>query len=360
MLYHLLYPLHEFIPAFNVFRYITFRTIYATLTALLIVLSLGPWFIRKMQEFQMGQVIRDDGPASHMIKAGTPSMGGILIVGAISCSCLLWSDLTNLFVWISLFILLGFGAIGLVDDMKKIRRKNSKGLAGRWKLTGQAVIVLAAAGILAHQGTWDTHLSVPFFKGFRPDLGPALYTVFALFVILGTSNAVNLTDGLDGLATGPFIVSSAVYALFSYLAGHAALAAYLQIPSVPGAGELTILCGAMVGAGLGFLWYNAHPASIFMGDVGSLAMGGVLGTVAILAKQEILLLIVGGVFVLEAVSVIMQVGYFKATNGRRIFRMAPLHHHFELGGWQESKVIVRFWIISVILGLIAIGTLKLR
>jgi len=358
--YHLLYPFHELVPILNVFRYITFRTIYATITAMVIVLLLGPWFIRKLREFQLGQVIREDGPSSHKTKAGTPSMGGLLIVGAITAATLLWSDLTNFHVWTSLVVLLGFGAIGLTDDIRKIRRKNSAGLAGRWKLAGQAAVVLLAAAVLATYGNWDTYLSVPFFKDIRPEIGPVTYAVFAILVILGASNAVNLTDGLDGLATGPFIVSSAVYALFCYLAGHAALATYLQIPAVPGVGELTVFCGAMVGAGLGFLWYNAHPAEIFMGDVGSLAMGGALGTVAVLAKQEILLVIVGGVFVVEALSVIMQVGFFKATKGRRIFRMAPLHHHFELSGWQESKVIVRFWIVSIILGLVAVSTLKLR
>jgi phospho-N-acetylmuramoyl-pentapeptide-transferase len=359
MLFHLLYPFHEIWPVFNVFRYITFRTIYAAVTALILVLFLGPWFIDKMASLQMGQIIREDGPAAHLAKAGTPSMGGILIVGAIVVATLLWADLENLFIWVCLLILVGYGAIGLVDDILKVRRRNSSGLSGRLKLFGQIVFILAAAGIISAGGTWDTHLSVPFFKNFQPDLG-LLYGLFAILVVMGASNAVNLTDGLDGLAIGPFVVAASVYALFTYLAGHSALAEYLQLPSVPGAGELSIFCGAMVGAGLGFLWYNSYPASIFMGDAGSLALGGALGAVAVLAKQEILLAIVGGIFVAEAASVILQVGYFKVTGGKRIFRMAPLHHHFELKGWEEPKVIIRFWIVAILLGLVAVSTLKLR
>lgn len=360
MLYHLLYPLHEYFQVFNIFRYITFRTIYAAITALLIVFFLCPWFTEKMKVLKYGQVIRNDGPRSHHKKAGTPSMGGLLIVGAIVVSTLLWTDLHNLFVWICLLMLTGFGAIGLVDDLRKVLRKHSAGLAGRWKLLGQAIFVILSAVILSSQGEWDTRISVPFFKLFRPDVGIFLYSILALLVVVGASNAVNLTDGMDGLATGPLIVAASVYAIFSYLAGHAVIAKYLQIPYVPGVGELSIFCGAIVGAGLGFLWYNAPPASIFMGDVGSLAMGGALGTVAILVKQEILLAIVGGIFVVEALSVIMQVGYFKATKGKRIFRMSPIHHHFELKGIPEPKILIRFWIIAVILGLVAVSTLKLR
>ncbi len=359
MLFHLLYPLHINCALFNVFRYITFRTIYAAITALGLVLIFGPWFIRKMRAMQMGQVIREDGPQSHFSKAGTPSMGGILIVGSILVSTILWADLTNPYIWISLLILAGFASIGLTDDLLKIKRKNSAGLHGRWKLVFQSFFVLVAIILLGFKGQWNTHLSLPFLKNIHPDVG-AFYVIFALLVIVGASNAVNLTDGLDGLAIGPFIVAAAVYTLFCYLAGHASLAQYLQITWVPGAGELAIFCGAMVGAGLGFLWYNAYPAEIFMGDVGSLALGGALGTVAVLAKQEFLLVIVGGVFVAEALSVILQVTFFKLTGGRRIFRMAPLHHHFELKGWKEPKVIVRFWIVSVLLGLIAVSTLKLR
>jgi phospho-N-acetylmuramoyl-pentapeptide-transferase len=359
MLFHLLYPLHDTWPLFNVFRYITFRTIYSAVTALMLVLFLGPWFIRKMQALQMGQIVRDDGPKRHLAKAGTPSMGGVLIVGAIVTASLLWADLKNLYIWTCLLILVGYSGIGLADDLLKIRRRDSHGLPGKWKIAGQVFFVVLAGALISLQGYWDTHLNVPFFKNFHPDLG-VLYGLFALFVVIGSSNAVNLTDGLDGLAIGPFIVAAGVYVLFSYLAGHAALAGYLQIPSVPGTGELSVFCGAMVGAGLGFLWYNSYPATIFMGDAGSLALGGALGSVAVLAKQEILLVIVGGIFVLEALSVILQVCYFKASGGKRIFRMAPIHHHFELAGWAEPKVIVRFWIVSILLGLLAISTLKLR
>ena len=359
MLYHLLYPLHIHFPVFNVFRYITFRTIYAAITALAITLFLGPWFINKIKELQFGQVVRDDGPRTHLKKTGTPSMGGILINASIIVSTLLWADLTNLYIWVGLLILVGFAAIGFYDDWLKIRKRSSAGLAGRWKLIIQGALVCLCAFILIKSGHWDTRLSVPFFKNLRPDLG-LFYIFFAFLVVAGSSNAVNLTDGLDGLATGPFVISSAVYTLFCYLAGHSGLAHYLQIPYVAGVGELSVFCGAMVGAGLGFLWYNSYPAEIFMGDVGSLALGGILGIVAVLSKQEILLAIVGGVFVVEAISVALQVGYFKATKGKRIFKMAPLHHHFEMLGWPEPKVIVRFWIISVLLGLVAISTLKLR
>ena len=358
MLFHLLYPLHEYWILFNVFRYITFRTIYAAVTALAIVLFLGPSFIRWMRRMQLKEVIREDVPEGHKKKAGTPTMGGLLINGAIAAAVLLWADLTNVYVWIALIVLLGCGAIGLVDDLMKIN-KIGDGLKGRWKLLGQAILVLVAAYLLSTYGQWDTRLSVPIFKHFRPDLG-AFYGLFALLVIVGSSNAVNLTDGLDGLAIGPVIIAGSVYTLFTYVAGHSELARYLQIPYVPGVGELAVFCGAMVGAGLGFLWYNAFPAEIFMGDVGSLALGGVLGTVAVLCKQEILLVLVGGIFVAEALSVILQVGYFKHTGGKRIFRMAPLHHHFELMGWPEPKIIVRFWIVSILLGLVAVSTLKLR
>ena len=359
MLFHLLYPLHEHWIIFNVFRYITFRTIYAAVTALATTLFLGPWFIRKIRAMQFGQVIREDGPKRHMQKSGTPSMGGILINGAIVAATLLWADIFNPYIWVCLIILAGFGAIGAWDDFLKIKKRDSKGLGGRWKLLVQAILIGGCIVGLTANGLWDTRLSVPFFKNILPDLGMS-YVVFAFLVVAGSSNAVNLTDGLDGLATGPFVVSAAVYTLFCYLAGHSRLAHYLQIPYVPGAGELAVFCGAMVGAGLGFLWYNSYPAEIFMGDVGSLALGGALGAVAILSKQEIILAIAGGVFVAEAVSVMLQVGYFKATKGQRILRMAPLHHHFEMLGWPEPKIIVRFWIVSVLLGLVAISTLKLR
>ncbi len=323
------------------------------------MLVLTPWFIRKMQVMQMGQVVRDDGPERHLSKAGTPSMGGVLIISSILFATLVWADLRNIYIWVSMLIVGGYCCIGIADDLMKIIKKNSRGLSGRKKLFFQTLLVAMAALVIYEFGAWDTHLSFPFFKNLRPDLG-FFYLIFAAFVVVGSSNAVNLTDGLDGLATGPFVITAAVYALFCYLAGHAGLAHYLQIPSVPGAGELAIFCGAMAGAGLGFLWFNTYPAEIFMGDSGSLAMGGALGCVAVLSKQEIILAIAGGVFVMEALSVMMQVGYFKLSGGRRIFRMAPIHHHFELKGWQEPKVIVRFWIISILLGLLAVSTLKLR
>ena len=359
MLYHLLYPLRHYWVVFNVFKYITFRTIYAAVTAGGLTFFLGPWFIAQMRRLQMGQVIREEGPKSHYAKAGTPSMGGILMVAAITLSTLLWADLADLYVWIGLGVLLGFGAIGLYDDLAKILKRDSRGLPGRWKLLWQGVVVAGALYLLFTHGHFDPTLNLPFFKRVHPDLGP-FYLVFAVLVVVGSSNAVNLTDGLDGLAIGPFIVAASVYTLFSYLAGHKGLATYLQIPYIPGVGELSIFCGAMVGAGLGFLWYNAYPAEIFMGDVGSLSLGGSLGIVSVMTKQELLLALVGGVFVAEALSVMLQVGYFKATGGKRIFRMAPLHHHFELKDIPEPKVIVRFWIVSILLGLIAVSTLKLR
>ncbi len=359
MLYHLLYPLHNSISALNVFRYITVRSIGGAVTAFLIMLLLGPWFIRKLKEHQIGQVVRDDGPETHLAKQGVPTMGGVLILSAISLSTLLWARLDNPLVWLLLFVLLFFGVIGGIDDFQKIKKMTSAGLSARGKLFlqifGASVVGLF---VLLYPG-YDGQLSVPFFKNIQPELS-WFYVIFAIFVIVGSSNAVNLTDGLDGLAAGPTVISAAVYLVFSYLAGHAVLAEYLQIPYVQGAGELAVFCGAMVGACLGFLWFNAYPAQIFMGDVGSLALGGALGGVAIIIKQEILLAIVGGIFVMEALSVILQVGYFKISHGKRIFLMAPFHHHFEKKGWHEPKVVVRFWIVSIILGLFAIATLKLR
>ena len=359
MLYHLLYPLHTTFIGFNVFRYITFRCIGGAVTAFLIMLILGPLFIRAMQRLQIGQVVREDGPETHFVKRGVPTMGGLLILFSIVLATLLWARLDNILVWLSLFILVCYGAVGAYDDFRKIAKKNSKGLSPRGKLAlqvaGAAVVGLV---IFFHPG-FDGHLSVPFFKNIYPDLG-VFYIVFAIVVIVGSSNAVNLTDGLDGLAAGPTVITAAVYLIFSYLAGHMILADYLQIPYVPGSGEVAIFCGAIVGGALGFLWFNAYPAQIFMGDVGSLALGGALGAVAIIIKQEILLAIVGGIFVMEALSVIMQVGYFKMTSGKRIFLMAPFHHHFEKKGWLEPKVVVRFWIVSIILGLFALATLKLR
>ena len=359
MLYHFLYPLHTDLSIFNVFRYITFRSIGGALTAFLLVLIFGPLFIRTMRRFQIGQVVRDDGPASHLAKQGVPTMGGLLILSAIFAGTLLWARLDIVLVWLGLFITLFYGCIGGLDDLRKIKKKNSKGLSAKGKLVLQ-VIGAAVVGLFIYFSPgFDGHLSFPFLKNFRPDLG-WFYVVFAVVVIVGSSNAVNLTDGLDGLAAGPTVVTAAVYLVFSYLAGHVVLAEYLQLPYVPGSGELAIFCGAIFGACLGFLWFNAYPAQMFMGDVGSLALGGAIGSIAIIIKQEFLLAIVGGIFVMEALSVIMQVGYFKLTNGKRIFLMAPFHHHFEKKGWHEPKVVVRFWIVSIILGLFAIATLKLR
>ena len=359
MLYHLLYPLHTTFSVFNVFRYITFRTIYASLTAFFICFLLGPWMIRKLAEMQVGQYIRDDGPKTHLGKAGTPTMGGTLILLSIAVSVFLWSDLTNLFVWIALFVLLGFGLIGFVDDYLMQVKKQSKGLTVRRKLLLQAIVALIAGILVYASPNFSTEVTIPFFKNISPDFGWG-YIIFAMFVIVGASNAVNLTDGLDGLAIGPVIIAAATYMILAYVSGHVKIAGYLQLNYVAGAGELTIFCGALAGAGLGFLWFNAYPAQIFMGDVGSLPLGASLGAVAVITKQEILLALVGGLFVIEALSVIFQVGFFKMTSGRRIFKMAPLHHHFELKGWPEPKVIVRFWIIAIALALLAMSTLKLR
>ncbi len=359
MIYYFLYPLHETIGAFNVFRYITVRSIGGAVTAFLIMLLLGPWFIRKLKQHQIGQVVREDGPETHLAKKGVPTMGGVLIIAAISTSSLLWTRLNNPLVWLLLFVLLFFGCIGAIDDIRKITKKSSDGLSARGKLFLQIFgASMVGLFVLLHPG-YDGLLSVPFFKNLQPDLS-WFYIIFAILVIVGSSNAVNLTDGLDGLAAGPTMITASVYLIFSYLAGHAVLADYLQIPFVSGAGELAVFCGAMVGACLGFLWFNAYPAQIFMGDVGSLALGGALGAVAIIIKQEILLAIVGGIFVMEVISVILQVGYFKISHGKRIFLMAPFHHHFEKKGWAEPKVVVRFWVVSIILGLIAVATLKIR
>lgn len=359
MLYHLLYPLHTTFPVFNVFRYITFRTIYASLTAFLICFILGPFVIRRLREMQVGQYVRENGPQSHLTKAGTPTMGGVLILFAAIVSALLWMDLTNYYVWILLLVLAGYGAIGFVDDYLMQVQRRSKGLTVRGKFLLQAVLALFTGILLYASPDFDTRVTLPFFKNITPDLGWG-YILFTALVIVGTSNAVNLTDGLDGLATGPTIVAAVTYMVFAYVTGHSQIANYLQITYVAGSGEITIFCGILVGAGMGFLWFNAYPAQVFMGDVGSLSLGAALGTVAVITKQEIMLILVGGLFVIEALSVIFQVGFFKITNGRRIFRMAPLHHHFELKGWPEPKVIVRFWIISIALALISLSTLKLR
>lgn len=359
MLYHLLYPLHTTLSVFNVFRYITFRTIYASLTAFFICFLLGPWVIRKLSGMQVGQYIRDDGPQSHLSKAGTPTMGGLLIVFSIVTSVLLWSDLTNYFTWIVLLVIVGYGLIGFIDDYLMQIKKRSKGLNVRNKLMLQFGLALIIGFLVYSSPDFSTEVTIPFFKKLSPDLGWG-YIIFAAFVIVGASNAVNLTDGLDGLAIGPVIVAATTYMIFAYVAGHIKIANYLQINYVVGSGEVAILCGTLAGAGMGFLWFNSYPAQIFMGDVGALPLGAALGTVAVITKQEILLVLVGGLFVVEALSVIFQVGYFKMTSGNRIFRMAPLHHHFELKGWPEPKVIVRFWIIAIALSLLAMSTLKLR
>jgi phospho-N-acetylmuramoyl-pentapeptide-transferase len=361
MLFYLLPKLEPYFGVLNVTRYITFRTAAASLTALAISLMLGPWMIRKLRDFRIGQIIRQEGPESHHAKAGTPTMGGLLILASSILPTLLWTDLTSPYIWIAVLATLGFGAVGFADDYLKLTRKSHHGLLPRYKFGGQIVIALGvgiAVLILSEKGLYNTRLIFPFFKNWIPDLGSG-YVLFAAFVLVAWSNAVNLTDGLDGLAISTFGVAAATYTALAYVTGHAVLAEYLLLVRFP-VGELTIFCGALVGASLGFLWYNAHPAEIFMGDVGSLALGGALGTVAILIKQELLLVIVGGVFVIEAASVVMQVSYFKATSGKRLFLMAPLHHHFEKLGWAEPKIITRFLIVAVIFALFSLTTLKLR
>ena len=359
MLFHLLYPLHTTYSFFNVFRYITFRAIYAAITALIICFVIGPWLIRKLQELQIGQTIREDGPNSHLTKKGTPTMGGILIIFAVTISTLLWANLTVGYIWLVIMVTLGYGLIGFFDDYRKLTQQNSRGVPGRVRLAAEIAIALFVSVVLFIKPGFSSTVTIPFFKTVLPDLEWG-YVILSTFIIVGAANAVNLTDGLDGLAIGPAITCFMTYFLFAYFAGNSKIASYLQIPYVAGTGELAIFCGAVIGAGIGFLWYNTYPAQVFMGDVGALSLGGSLGTLAVLTKQEILLAIVGGVFVLETVSVIFQVGWFKISNGRRIFRMAPIHHHFELKGWPEPKVIVRFWIISILLALVAISTLKLR
>lgn len=361
MLYHLLYPLHTRVSVLNVTQYITFRTAAASLTAFVISLVFGPWMIRKLREFQIGQVIRHEGPAAHQPKAGTPTMGGLLILTAALTPTVLWADLTNSYVWIAVGSTLAFGAIGFFDDYLKVVRRSSHGLQPRYKLVLQAsVATLVGLSLLALAGEnlYNTRLIFPFFKNLIPDLG-WWYVPFAVLVLVGATNAVNLTDGLDGLAISVFTVAAAAFTALAYVTGHAVLADYLLLVHFSPTAELTIFGGSLVGAGLGFLWYNSYPAEIFMGDVGSLALGGALGTVAILIKQELLLPIVGGVFVIEALSVIIQVASFKLT-GRRVFKMAPLHHHFELSGWSEPKVISRFLIAAVVFALLSLTTLKLR
>jgi phospho-N-acetylmuramoyl-pentapeptide-transferase len=361
MLYHLLYSFHNEISLLNVTRYITFRTAAASITALALSLLLGPTVIRKLREFQIGQVIRHEGPASHRAKAGTPTMGGVLILVSAILPTLLWADLTNVYVWVAVSSTLAFGGIGFADDYLKVVRRSHHGLRPRFKLLFQLLIAVGVGLVLlalARRGLYSTRLIFPFFKGLIPDLGWG-YVPFALLVLVGATNAVNLTDGLDGLAISAFAVSAGAFTALAYVTGHRELAEYLLLVRFSPAGELTIFCGSLVGASLGFLWYNSFPAEVFMGDVGSLGLGGALGTVAILIKQELLLPIVGGIFVLEAMSVIIQVSSFKLT-GQRVFRMAPLHHHFELLGWSEPKIISRFVILSIVFALFSLTTLKLR
>ncbi|MEK7405036.1 MAG: phospho-N-acetylmuramoyl-pentapeptide-transferase [Acidobacteriota bacterium] len=377
MLYWLLYEqLFPYFSPFRVFRYVTFRTAFAGLTALLLCLVIGPWLIARLKQFQIGQHIREDGPRSHQKKAGTPTMGGVLIVVSVLVPTLLWSNLTNPYIWTALFAMLGFAAIGFWDDYLKVRRGKNLGLSGRKKILLQCLVTVAIGVVLLALralGQYSTTMNVPFFKQLRPTLliesflasawtYPLAFTFFFLFlffVLVGSTNAVNLTDGLDGLAIGLMVIAAGAMTVLTYTSGHSVFARYLDLIWLPAAPELTIFCGALTGASLGFLWYNAHPAEIFMGDVGSLALGGSMGVVAVLIKQEILLLFIGGIFALEALSVILQVGSYKLRR-KRIFKMAPLHHHFEALGWQESKIIVRFWVAGLILAMFALTTLKLR
>jgi phospho-N-acetylmuramoyl-pentapeptide-transferase len=362
LLYYLLYPLRNSIVGFNVFRYITFRTAFAALTALVISFILGPWLIEKLRAIKMGQYIRQEGPQSHQAKAGTPTMGGILINIAILIPTLLWADILNPYIWIILFVTFGYGAIGFIDDYRKMAKKQNEGLTAKEKFTMQIVVALLAGLAIAYlpsiHNNYSTVLTFPFLKFLHLNLG-WFYIPFIVVMLVGASNAVNLTDGLDGLAIGSTLIAAVTYTILTYAAGNFRVADYLRIAWVPQAGELAVFCGAMVGASLGFLWFNAHPAEVFMGDVGSLALGGAIGCLAVMIKQEILLVLVGGLFVLEALSVILQVASFKLT-GRRIFRMSPLHHHFELSGWKETKVVVRFWIVAIIFAMLALATLKLR
>jgi phospho-N-acetylmuramoyl-pentapeptide-transferase len=361
MLYHLLFPLAGDFGLFNVFRYITFRTAGAVATALLISLFLGPWLIRALRRYQIGQNIREVGPESHQVKAGTPTMGGLLILFALIASTLLWARLDNVFLLVAVGVTLAFGAIGFFDDFIKVRRHRNLGLTSRGKLALQGLAAAAAAALLLSlpdRHGFEPTLTFPFFKNLVLDLG-WLYVPFVMVVLVGASNAVNLTDGLDGLAIGSTLIAAATYAIFTYIAGNSIVAAYLQIPFVSGVGEVAVFCGGLVGASLGFLWFNSHPAEVFMGDVGSLALGGAIGIVAVLAKQELVLVLVGGLFVMEAGSVILQVASFQLT-GKRVFKMAPIHHHFELKGWAEPKIIVRFWILAVLFALLSLSTLKLR
>ncbi len=362
MLLELAQWLAKDIRTFNVFGYITLRTVLAAMTALVISFVFGPPLIRWLSVKKIGQSVRDDGPKSHLTKAGTPTMGGALILISIVVTTLLWGDLSNRFVWVVLLVTVGFGAIGWIDDWRKVVHRNPKGLPARWKFFWQSVFGVAAAVYLglAPSVPAAQELIVPFFKSVAYPLGVVGFMGLTYFVIVGTSNAVNLTDGLDGLAIMPTAMVGSALAIFAYVAGNAVFSRYLGLPHIPGAGELAVFCGAMAGAALGFLWFNAYPAEVFMGDVGALALGAALGTVAVIVRQEIVLFIMGGLFVAETLSVMVQVLYFKITGGKRIFRMAPLHHHYELGGWKETQVVVRFWIITILLVLFGLSTLKLR
>jgi phospho-N-acetylmuramoyl-pentapeptide-transferase len=362
MLLELAQWLAKDVRAFNVFGYITLRTVLAAMTALVISFVFGPPLIRWLAAKKIGQAVRDDGPKSHLTKAGTPTMGGALILISIVVTTLLWGDLTNRYIWVVLLVTVGFGAIGWIDDWRKVVHRNPKGLPARWKFFWQSVFGVAAAVYLglAPSVPAAQELIVPFFKSVAYPLGVIGFMGLTYFVIVGTSNAVNLTDGLDGLAILPTAMVGSALAIFAYVAGNAVFSKYLGLPHIPGAGELAVFCGAMAGAALGFLWFNAHPAEVFMGDVGALALGAALGTVAVVVRQEIVLFIMGGLFVAETLSVMVQVLYFKASGGKRILRMAPLHHHYELGGWKETQVVVRFWIITILLVLFGLSTLKLR
>ncbi|MDX5446498.1 MAG: phospho-N-acetylmuramoyl-pentapeptide-transferase [Zoogloeaceae bacterium] len=362
MLLELALWLGQDIRAFNVFGYITLRTVLAAMTALLISFIFGPPVIRWLAAKKIGQAVRDDGPKSHLTKAGTPTMGGALILIAIAVTVLLWGDLSNDYVWVTLFVTLGFGAVGWVDDWRKVVHRDPRGLPSRWKYLWTSLIALAAAVYLGLTASTPAHteLIVPFFKSVALPLGLLGFVALSYFVINGTSHAVNLTDGLDGLAIMPTVMVAGALAIFAYVAGHAGFSKYLGVPYIAGAGELAVVCGAICGAGLGFLWFNAYPAEVFMGDVGALALGAALGVIAVIVRQEIVLFIMGGLFVAETLSVMLQVAYFRMTGGKRIFRMAPLHHHYELGGWKETQVVVRFWIITIMLVLFGLSTLKLR
>jgi phospho-N-acetylmuramoyl-pentapeptide-transferase len=358
MLYAVLYPLHTVYSGFNVLRYITFRAVVAALAAFFVSFLFGPWLIRKLTANQIGQQIRPDGPERHLAKAGTPTMGGVLILSSLVLSTLLLADLANPYVWLVLAVTLGFAAIGFVDDYRKLTGRNSKGLPGTTRLRWEFIIGLAAGTFLYLVPQFDTALHFPFFKNLHVDLG-VFYVPFAAVLLVGASNAVNLTDGLDGLAIGPVMTTAATYLVFAYVTGNVRYAEYLQVPFISGIGELAIFCAALICAGLGFLWFNAYPAMMFMGDVGALPLGAALGIMALLTKQELVLLIAGAVFVVEALSVILQVASYKLRR-KRIFKMAPIHHHFELLGWPEPQIIVRFWIVSILCALVALSTLKLR